>query len=108
LDLGLSIFQHRRLFARRQHSRRLPDEQPLGIDDGILYENPNATKGVGQFTELPGSQPGGACVPGCADSEAVVLKWIDGITVNTIAYNTINTVTLASSIDIPNIVGRPI
>jgi hypothetical protein len=38
----------------------------------------------------------------------VVLKWIDGITVNTVAYNTINTVTLASSIDIPNSVGRPI
>jgi len=43
------------------------DEHPDSIDDTILYVNPGATNGTGQFTELPSGEHGGACGIAFAD-----------------------------------------
>jgi prepilin-type processing-associated H-X9-DG protein len=56
------------------------DEHPDSIDDAILYSNPGSTNGIGQFTELPSSDHGGACGMGFADGHAEVHKWKDSRT----------------------------
>jgi prepilin-type N-terminal cleavage/methylation domain-containing protein/prepilin-type processing-associated H-X9-DG protein len=48
------------------------DEHPDSIDDAIMY---NASYAVTSFTELPGSQHGGACGMSYADGHAEVHKW---------------------------------
>jgi hypothetical protein len=51
------------------------DEQPDRVDDTLLYTDPGATNGTGQFTELPSSEHCGACGLGCADGHAGIHKW---------------------------------
>ena len=63
------------------------DEHPDSIDDAILYSNPGSTNGIGQFTELPSSDHGGACGMGFADGHAEVHKWKDSRTVRGVTYN---------------------
>jgi len=48
------------------------DEHPDSIDDALLY---NANYPVTEFTELPGSQHGGACGMAFADGHAEIHKW---------------------------------
>jgi prepilin-type N-terminal cleavage/methylation domain-containing protein len=48
------------------------DEHPDSIDDGLLY-TPNYPSTT--FTELPGSQHGGACGLAYADGRAEIHKW---------------------------------
>jgi len=48
------------------------DEHPDSIDDALLY---TANYPVTSFTELPGSQHGGACGMTFADGHAIVHKW---------------------------------
>jgi len=82
--------------AKKMGDLRLPgpsdswvftDEHPDSIDDGCLYTDPNATgSGIEQFTELPGSQHGGACGMAFADGSAIIHKWINGQTSRPITY----------------------
>jgi prepilin-type N-terminal cleavage/methylation domain-containing protein/prepilin-type processing-associated H-X9-DG protein len=48
------------------------DEHPDSIDDALLYD---ANYPVTTFTELPGSQHGGACGMAYADGHAEIHKW---------------------------------
>ncbi len=48
------------------------DEHPDSIDDGLMYV---ANYAVTSFTELPGSQHGGACGIAFADGHAEIHKW---------------------------------
>jgi prepilin-type processing-associated H-X9-DG protein len=48
------------------------DEHPDSIDDALLYD---ANYPVTSFTELPGSQHGGACGMAYADGHAEIHKW---------------------------------
>jgi prepilin-type N-terminal cleavage/methylation domain-containing protein/prepilin-type processing-associated H-X9-DG protein len=48
------------------------DEHPDSIDDALLYD---ANYPVNSFTELPGSQHGGACGVAFADGHAEIHKW---------------------------------
>jgi prepilin-type N-terminal cleavage/methylation domain-containing protein/prepilin-type processing-associated H-X9-DG protein len=48
------------------------DEHPDSIDDALLYD---ANYPVTSFTELPGSQHGGACGMAFADGHAEIHKW---------------------------------
>ena len=48
------------------------DEHPDSIDDALLYD---ANYPVTSFTELPGSQHGGACGIAFADGHAEIHKW---------------------------------
>ncbi len=63
------------------------DEHPDAIDDCILYTNPNATDGNGQFTELPSSFHANACGISYADGRAEVHKWADPNTTRGVKYD---------------------
>jgi prepilin-type N-terminal cleavage/methylation domain-containing protein/prepilin-type processing-associated H-X9-DG protein len=65
------------------------DEHPDSIDDGVLYTDPSATTGTGQFTELSGSQHAGACGISYADGHAEIHKWRGGVVVQPVRYQTI-------------------
>jgi prepilin-type N-terminal cleavage/methylation domain-containing protein/prepilin-type processing-associated H-X9-DG protein len=54
----------------------LSDERPDSLDDNVFY-TPNYP--VAEFTELPGSQHGGACGITFADGHAEIHKWIGGL-----------------------------
>jgi prepilin-type processing-associated H-X9-DG protein len=64
------------------------DERPDAIDDARLYTDPFAVTGIGQFTELPGSEHGGACGLTFADGHSEVHKWKDSRTLHKINYTT--------------------
>lgn len=64
----------------------LTDEHPDAIDDGILYSYYGFTNGTGMFTELPGSQHGGACGMAFADGHAVIHKWVGSSTLVPVIY----------------------
>ena len=63
------------------------DEHPDAIDDCILYTNPYATNGTGQFTELPSSFHNNACGISYADGRAEVHKWVDPNTVRGVKFD---------------------
>ncbi len=52
------------------------DEHPDSVDDALLY---TASYPVASFTELPGSQHGGACGLSFADGHAEMHKWVDTV-----------------------------
>jgi prepilin-type N-terminal cleavage/methylation domain-containing protein/prepilin-type processing-associated H-X9-DG protein len=60
------------------------DENPDSIDDGLLYD---ANYPVTSFTELPGSQHGGACGMAFADGHAIIHKWSGPVVVVPVIYN---------------------
>ena len=62
------------------------DENPDSIDDSILYTDPYASGGTGQFTELPGSEHAGGCGVGFADGHAEVHRWSDPRTFHKVTY----------------------
>lgn len=72
------------------------DEQPDSIDDGIFYTDYAATNGIGQFTELPGSQHGGACGIAFADGHSVIHKWKDPRTVRDVSYTIVQRVMMST------------
>jgi prepilin-type N-terminal cleavage/methylation domain-containing protein/prepilin-type processing-associated H-X9-DG protein len=72
------------------------DEHPDSIDDAILYSNPGSTNGIGQFTELPSSDHGGACGMGFADGHAEIHKWKDPRTVVPVTYTSVQRVQMSS------------
>ncbi|HOX55835.1 MAG TPA: DUF1559 domain-containing protein [Candidatus Paceibacterota bacterium] len=72
------------------------DEHPDSIDDAILYSNPGSTNGIGQFTELPSSDHGGACGIGFADGHAEVHKWRDPRTVRGVTYTSVQRVSIST------------
>jgi prepilin-type processing-associated H-X9-DG protein len=53
------------------------DEHPDSIDDNLFYSASlnNLIPGTTEFTELPGSQHGGACGIAFADGHAEIHKW---------------------------------
>jgi len=59
------------------------DEHPDSIDDGLLYA---ANYPVTTFTELPGSQHGGACGMAFADGHAIIHKWSAPVVVVPVIY----------------------
>jgi len=63
------------------------DEHPDAIDDGILYTYYGYTNGTGQFSELPGSQHGGACGMCFADGHSVIHKWLAPETVVPVIFS---------------------
>jgi prepilin-type N-terminal cleavage/methylation domain-containing protein/prepilin-type processing-associated H-X9-DG protein len=76
------------------------DEHPDSIDDGIMYINWEESKGTGEFTELPGSQHGGACGMCFADGHALIHKWQNLTTVHPVTYTTVNRVTVINNVDL--------
>jgi prepilin-type N-terminal cleavage/methylation domain-containing protein len=85
-------------WARKMSDLRAPgpsdsyvftDEHPDSIDDGILYNSYTYTNGTGEFTELPGSQHGGACGMGMADGSAVIHQWVNAQTMPPVTYTTV-------------------
>lgn len=76
------------------------DENPDSIDDGILYTNPYFQDGTGQFTELPGSQHGGACGMSFADGHSIIHKWRDATTLHKVSYITYQQVSVSKSQDL--------
>ena len=54
----------------------ISDEHPDSVDDALMYTSSYATA---LFTELPGSQHGGACGLGFADGHTEVHKWVDSV-----------------------------
>ncbi len=63
------------------------DEHPDAIDDAVLYINPLATDGNGDFTELPSSLHNNACGISYADGRAEVHKWLDSKTLVGVAFD---------------------
>ena len=61
------------------------DEHPDSIDDALMY---NASYPVTSFTELPGSQHGGACGMSYADGHAEVHKWKGSVVNVPVIYTT--------------------
>lgn len=59
------------------------DEHPDSIDDALMY---TANYSVTSFTELPGSQHGGACGMAFADGHSVTHKWQGPIANVPVAY----------------------
>ncbi len=55
------------------------DEHPDSIDDGLMY---TANYGVDEFTELPGSQHGGACGLCFADGHGLIYQWKGPVAAN--------------------------
>jgi prepilin-type N-terminal cleavage/methylation domain-containing protein/prepilin-type processing-associated H-X9-DG protein len=72
------------------------DEHPDSIDDGIFYTDFGATNGVGQFTELPGSQHAGACGVAFADGHSIIKKWKDPRTVVPVTYATVQRIMMST------------
>jgi prepilin-type N-terminal cleavage/methylation domain-containing protein/prepilin-type processing-associated H-X9-DG protein len=72
------------------------DEHPDSIDDAALYSNPGSTNGIGQFTELPSSDHGGACGMGFADGHAEIHKWKDPRTVRPPTYTTVQRIPITT------------
>ena len=62
------------------------DENPDFIDDGALFVDPSAITGNGTFSELPGSDHGGACGIAFADGHTEIHKWLEGSTVWKVSY----------------------
>jgi prepilin-type N-terminal cleavage/methylation domain-containing protein/prepilin-type processing-associated H-X9-DG protein len=59
------------------------DEHPDSIDDALMYTSNYA---VNVFTELPGSQHGGACGMAFADGHAIIHKWSGPVVVVPVIY----------------------
>jgi prepilin-type processing-associated H-X9-DG protein len=59
------------------------DEHPDSIDDALMY---TASYPVTSFTELPGSQHGGACGMAFADGHSLIHKWQGPIATVPVAY----------------------
>jgi prepilin-type N-terminal cleavage/methylation domain-containing protein/prepilin-type processing-associated H-X9-DG protein len=59
------------------------DEHPDSIDDGAMY---TANYGVTEFTEIPGSQHGGACGMAYADGHTEIHKWRGPVANVPVAY----------------------
>jgi prepilin-type N-terminal cleavage/methylation domain-containing protein/prepilin-type processing-associated H-X9-DG protein len=78
----------------------ITDENPDSIDDSILYTDPYATSGTGQFTELPGSDHGGAAGIGFADGHAEIHKWTDARTLHKVSYIQYQRVSVTGSQDL--------
>jgi prepilin-type processing-associated H-X9-DG protein len=66
------------------------DEHPDSIDDALMY---TASYPVTTFTELPGSQHGGACGMAFADGHAIMHKWLGPIARIPVTYTTRQQVT---------------
>ena len=64
----------------------MTDENPDYIDDGALFVNPAYASGTGSFSELPGSDHGGACGIAFADGHTEVHKWQDPNTTKKVIY----------------------
>jgi len=64
----------------------MTDENPDYVDDGALFVNPAYNGGTGSFSELPGSDHGGACGIAFADGHTEVHKWQDPNTVKKVTY----------------------
>jgi prepilin-type N-terminal cleavage/methylation domain-containing protein/prepilin-type processing-associated H-X9-DG protein len=64
------------------------DEHPDSIDDDLLYVDPLATNGTGQFTELPSGLHNGACGICYGDGHAEILKWKTTVTLQPVIYQT--------------------
>jgi prepilin-type N-terminal cleavage/methylation domain-containing protein/prepilin-type processing-associated H-X9-DG protein len=61
------------------------DEHPDSIDDALMY---TASYAVTSFTELPGSQHGGACGMAFADGHSLIHKWKGPIANEPVGYST--------------------
>jgi prepilin-type N-terminal cleavage/methylation domain-containing protein/prepilin-type processing-associated H-X9-DG protein len=72
------------------------DEHPDSIDDGTFYTDFGATNGMGQFTELPGSQHAGACGVAFADGHSIIKKWKDSRTTVPVTYSVVQRVTMST------------
>ncbi len=72
------------------------DEHPDSIDDGILYTNPGATNGIGEFIAMPSSSHGSRCGMGYADGHAEIHKWKDSRTVRGITFATVQRIPISS------------
>ena len=59
------------------------DEHPDSIDDALLY---SSSYPVTSFTELPGSQHGGACGMAFADGHSIIHKWSGPVVVVPVIY----------------------
>jgi prepilin-type N-terminal cleavage/methylation domain-containing protein/prepilin-type processing-associated H-X9-DG protein len=60
------------------------DEHPDSLDDAVLYDS---SQPVTKFTELPGSQHGGACGLAFADGHSVTHKWQGPVVVVPVIYS---------------------
>ena len=76
------------------------DEHPDSIDDGILYVNPGATNGTGQFTELPSGEHGGACGVAFADGHSEIHKWKTSVTLVKVGYKSLQRVNVTDNEDL--------
>jgi prepilin-type N-terminal cleavage/methylation domain-containing protein/prepilin-type processing-associated H-X9-DG protein len=59
------------------------DEHPDSIDDALLY---TSSYPVTSFTELPGSQHGGACGVAFADGHCEIHKWTGSLATRSVRY----------------------
>jgi prepilin-type N-terminal cleavage/methylation domain-containing protein/prepilin-type processing-associated H-X9-DG protein len=78
----------------------ITDEHPDSIDDGILYTSYTYTDGTGEFSELPGSQHGGACGIGFADGHAIIQRWFNLETIHPVTYTYIVNVPVVGNVDL--------
>ena len=73
----------------------LTDENPDSIDDSILYADPSATNGVGQFTEMPSSLHDGAATVSFGDGHVEIHHWSDSRTIHAVTYVIFQRVTVS-------------
>jgi len=76
------------------------DEHPDSIDDTILYTDPGATNGTGQFTELPSGEHGGACGVAFADGHSEIHKWKTSVTLVKVSYISLQRVNVTQNEDL--------
>jgi prepilin-type N-terminal cleavage/methylation domain-containing protein/prepilin-type processing-associated H-X9-DG protein len=89
-NIGWNVYKARKMSDLQRPGPSMTwvflDEFPDSIDDATMYINPAATNGTGVFTELPGSDHGGACGVGFADGHSEIQKWRDPTTVRRVSY----------------------
>ncbi len=76
------------------------DENPDSIDDSILYTYYGYTSGTGQFTEIPGSNHGGANGISFTDGHAEMHKWQDSTTLHKVNYSVYQKVSVLNNVDL--------
>jgi prepilin-type N-terminal cleavage/methylation domain-containing protein/prepilin-type processing-associated H-X9-DG protein len=77
------------------------DENPMSIDDEIMYIDPRSTNGNGEFTELPSTLHNNAGTVSFCDGHSEIHKWLNPKTiVPVVPGTTVNDLTVTADVDL--------
>lgn len=77
------------------------DENPMSIDDEIMYIDPLSTNGTGEFTELPSALHNNAGTVSFCDGHSEIHKWLNPKTLGPVTPGTVtNDLTVTANVDL--------